>query len=343
MEDIIDGEDENMDIDDQAGKGRKSRRKRATRSTKKPVEAGKSTSVDADKNKTVEAVQKRSDDHEISDSDESENESVGSRDEGDESDIISSDNDSDEDDILGEDQLLEDSDKTAPAINAKVAERTNNRFSSKISKEQLKEKIKTYLRPKNCEKLICPKVNEKFWGKLRKRKRNEDLRLQGIQKSVIKSAISMANITSKIIEDKVFDKPQRREVVEHLLDGVAMAGNACSELSQIRKEKLRPCLKRKYWGLCSESNPTGKYLFGDDIQIALKDIQATEDAFSNYDYAQSNYNGSYNNGSYNNNYYDRQNQHMQSGSKNWRGQKPFKKPYRGGKSQNWQRTPYQRY
>lgn len=45
------------------------------------------------------------------------------------------------------------------AVNEKLAEIINKRFSAPLGEEKLKEKLEQYLRPDNCAKLAVPKVN----------------------------------------------------------------------------------------------------------------------------------------------------------------------------------------
>ena len=81
-------------------------------------------------------------------------------------------------------QTLDETEKTSPIVNEKLASIINQRWLNKLSDEQLKEKQAKYFRPKNCDRLIVPKVNPEIWGKLDRTARGRDLQLSAIQSAL---------------------------------------------------------------------------------------------------------------------------------------------------------------
>ena len=60
------------------------------------------------------------------------------------------------------------------------------------------------------------------------------------------------------------------------IDTVARLGHAAAELSQIRRERLKPSLKAEYHSLCTaEVSPESKLLFGDDLAKQIRDKNET--------------------------------------------------------------------
>ncbi len=58
------------------------------------------------------------------------------------------------------------------------------------------------------------------------------------------------------------------------VDSIAMLAHAHSQLSQLRKEQVKPAIKQEYSAICSlEDQPDSKLLFGNDLAKTLKDAK----------------------------------------------------------------------
>lgn len=55
-------------------------------------------------------------------------------------------------------------------------------------------------------------------------------------------------------------------------DAIALLGHASFELSQIRREEIKPNLHKDYGDLCSANVPVIELLFGDEMQTQLTHI-----------------------------------------------------------------------
>ena len=108
--------------------------------------------------------------------------------------------------MTDDDQLLceiaqdfETDDKVDPKVSNKLAEIVNNRWSSKLEENKVKEKQDKYYRPDNCDKLIAPRVNPEIWGRLNHSVKSSDLRLAGMQKTLVKVASAFVKSTNEIL------------------------------------------------------------------------------------------------------------------------------------------------
>ena len=60
------------------------------------------------------------------------------------------------------------------------------------------------------------------------------------------------------------------------IDALTMIGHAAHELTQRRRESIKPHLLKDYSTLCSSNVPETKFLFGDDLQTELTHIKETK-------------------------------------------------------------------
>ena len=56
------------------------------------------------------------------------------------------------------------------------------------------------------------------------------------------------------------------ELVVMNTDAIALLGHATFELSQLRREDIKPHLHKDYGDLCSANMPVTEHLFGDELQ-----------------------------------------------------------------------------
>ena len=95
-----------------------------------------------------------------------------------------------EDEFLGELSKLYESEGTvSDPINAKLALLVDKMVKTSLSEEKLKEKHEKFNRPENCENLINTRVNPEIWSKIRLNTRSQDLKMQKLETSLLKSMI----------------------------------------------------------------------------------------------------------------------------------------------------------
>ena len=112
-----------------------------------------------------------------------------------------------------------------------------------------------------------------IWNNLSKKVRSADIKLQKVQKSLVKGATAVVSVVNNLITAS--GMPSKNEAVNNLMDGVLLLANANMELNVRRREALRPELHASYRYLCAPSNPISLELFEDDLPKAVKDITDT--------------------------------------------------------------------
>ena len=169
-------------------------------------------------------------------------------------------------------------DDMGQAITEKLATIINKRLSEKLSDQKLKEKRDQYPRPDNCDRLVAPRINPEIWARIENAKQL-DLRASTNQSNLAKAGVVLAKSTDKRLSLYQKDsKPEYRELITLKTDALALLGHASCEMSQRRRETLKPHLNKEYTTLCASHVPVTSLLFGDDLQGQLTNIRATNKA-----------------------------------------------------------------
>lgn len=187
------------------------------------------------------------------------------------------DNEEDEDPLLDEiAQSLTETEKTEPKVSDKLAKIINSRWLNKLNEDQLKEKAEKYLRPINCDQLITPKVNPEIWGRLDRQTRGKDLKLSTLQTTLTKVGNITARITDMLLKARNENsQPDIEGIIRMNTDSIALLGHISFELSQRRRDAIRPTLNKDYQTLCASHVPVTAMLFGDELQTQLNHIRAS--------------------------------------------------------------------
>ena len=165
------------------------------------------------------------------------------------------------------------SEQDGAEINENLAVIVQKLLKEKPEEDKLDEIKKRYLRPKNCKTLAETRVNLAIWNNLSERARTSDIKLQKVQKSLVKGATAVVQVVNDLINTP--DMPPKDQIVNRLMDGVLLMTNANIELNVRRREALKPELHSSYRYLCVPSNPITTELFGDYLPKAVKDITDT--------------------------------------------------------------------
>lgn len=123
---------------------------------------------------------------------------------------------------------------------------------------QLREEAyKSHQTPSNCPLLLVPKVNQTIWDHLTPSTRSRDVKIQKVVKPMVTGLIAMAKTKNPNNDQE---------------DAMALVANACFELNTLRKDLIKPELKKRYVHLCKpEVKPTA-LLFGDDLTKQVRDL-----------------------------------------------------------------------
>jgi hypothetical protein len=177
--------------------------------------------------------------------------------------------------------LLEDDEDVGPEVAEKLANITNKAFSKQLSIEVVRKKKEMHKRPRNCDKIIVPKVNKEIWRQMQKQNftKRRDLRMMNIQSVVSKSACAILSVAQSLLKT---DSVKHADDIRNCLDAIYMLGHANTALSMQRREQLRPVLKSDHAGLCDSNIPITSLLFGDDLSKSLKEVRQLENVGRDY-------------------------------------------------------------
>ena len=182
----------------------------------------------------------------------------------------------DEDPLLDEiSKTLDETEKTSSKIAPKLANIINKRWLNKLTDDHLKEKQNRYFRPENCESIIMPKVNPKIWSKLDRVTRGRDLQLCPLQSALTK----VGHITEETTNTLLTAEPSKLDIdtlVPMNADVIALLGHISFELSQRRRDAIRPHLHREFSTLCASHVPITSFLFGDELQTQINHIRTSK-------------------------------------------------------------------
>ena len=171
---------------------------------------------------------------------------------------------------------LNEDEKTDNPVSEKLTNIANKRWLQKLGDDQLKEKLEKYHRPENCEKLAVTQVNPEIWGKLNRFARAKDLKFSCLQEQVTKVGHIVLKSTEHLLKAKVdSSKLCPGDLARMNTNALALLGHVCFEITQRRRESIKPSLHKDYDMLCSPTVPVTSLLFGDDLQTELTHIRAT--------------------------------------------------------------------
>lgn len=149
---------------------------------------------------------------------------------------------------------------------------TNKAFSKQHAIESVKKKKEVHKRPKNCDKVMVPRVNKEIWRQMMKQgfTKKRDLHLMNIQSAITKSTCAILGVADSLLK---VDGEKHHKEIRNCLDAIYLLGHANTAMSMQRRELLRPVLKSDYAGLCDSSTPVTSLLFGDDLPKSLKEAR----------------------------------------------------------------------
>jgi hypothetical protein len=170
-------------------------------------------------------------------------------------------------------QFFASEEKCGPELSAKLAKIINSSMRSKVSSSKIEEVADKHLRPKNADNLTVPKVNPEIWDRMTSTAQGRDLALQKLQANMTKAVITQAKLMEIIIkgmEDKSTIDPNL--CWDLASDGFQLMAYTFSEMSQRRRDFIRPEVGGQYRRLCGSHNPVTNHLFGDELNKQIKEI-----------------------------------------------------------------------
>ena len=167
-------------------------------------------------------------------------------------------------------QLYNDDDSVSDNVNVKLAENVNLSFRKRLSRDNQTKFSEKFSRPANCANLRVPKVNPEVWEEANSMLRNKDLQLGKVQSLLVKAAIPVIDMAQRCLQ-----KEKKSISVGQCTDALVMMASAVTELTQIRRDSLRPALPSQFRSrLCgSETQPSTDFVFGDELGKKLKEMK----------------------------------------------------------------------
>lgn len=102
------------------------------------------------------------------------------------------DHDDQEDNFLGSlENLMENDDKTGPALSPELAKVINSSFQVRPSEG--KALCDKYYRPENCPNMKVPQINEEIWPSLKKKSQSIDFKVENKNSKITKHNIESFN------------------------------------------------------------------------------------------------------------------------------------------------------
>ena len=174
---------------------------------------------------------------------------------------------------------FEGDEETGPDTNQLLADYIKDCTTRKIKPDRLKDIMKQFPRPGNCSTLTVPLVNNPVWGELNRRLKTNDVKLQSCQAMLSKGLAALIQAQERLEKIEKQTTPSTNEINDvkaRIKSSMALVGNAFHELSQRRKDLLKPVLADRYQKLCSSTTPVTKFLFGDKIAESIKEINEAQ-------------------------------------------------------------------
>ena len=131
-------------------------------------------------------------------------------------------------------------------------------------------------------KAVMAKMNKLVWDVMSSQSRTVDKKLQSICTSVVKAGVCLTktmNLAAKMektLTDKEIDMDiNMTEIINGCHDAMGLMGHSNYQTNMLRRDLLRPELKREYAHLCTHTLPVTQELFGDDVSKTAREIEDT--------------------------------------------------------------------
>ena len=122
-------------------------------------------------------------------------------------------------------------------------------------------------------------VNPQIWGTLSQGTKRDDVHLYNLQETIIKAVFASLQTTSALVSKDL--GTEHTQLLGQSIDSLAMLAHAYAQLTQLRKNQIRPALRPEYSAICSlEESRESLFLFGDDLPKVLKEAKESSNISS---------------------------------------------------------------
>lgn len=183
-------------------------------------------------------------------------------------------------------EQIEGDHKKGPAIDSKLAGIIKGIWTKSLEEDNLKNKFEQYQTPANCESLQTKKCNTEIWSyKLDNNHRSNDLKIQKIQNSVLKSTLAVTALTDSILKlhrnKELSSKELRKElgnIIPMSMDALHFNAHSMHLGDQLRRHRITQLLDVEIRGIGKNVDETSDMLFGNDLPKRLTEIKNNQKA-----------------------------------------------------------------
>ena len=144
-------------------------------------------------------------------------------------------------------QALKSKPKKSPPIDAKIASLVDDILTEDLSVDMAREKGEKYPPPENCKHLQAITINEEIWDLMSRKNKLIDLAFQKVQEPLVEDLLALAILSDCLEKDVQSSKTTNtREVLNQVMDAIAILGNANWRLNMKRREIIKPELNSPY-------------------------------------------------------------------------------------------------
>ena len=167
---------------------------------------------------------------------------------------------------------LDEDEATGGKIEAELAQIAEKRWGKSLAPAKIKALADKYKCPENCPSIRGTKVNTEIWTQLNSHKRSGDLALSNMQQTIRKVINANLQVTNLVLESPT-GKPNKK-IFEPQIESLAMLSHVHNQITQFRREQLKPALRAEYNTICSADIPAkSEYFFGDDLAKTPRDAK----------------------------------------------------------------------
>ena len=160
-----------------------------------------------------------------------------------------------------------------------LAKEINEVWSKILRPEKLKIRLDKHLKPENCEQLSPTLVNMEIFSNISAHIRSQGVKLQKLQKFLLKSAYPIVKILDNILTNNSSNNKSDHMLINKIKglasDVLAVLSQSSQELLQQRPEAVTKNVSREYETLKHNVPLDSKQLFTDDLNNRIKLLQAS--------------------------------------------------------------------
>ena len=167
-------------------------------------------------------------------------------------------------------------------ISDKLASIVNGLWANKLSDDKLKDKIRKYPSPSNCNYMKVPKCNREIWSGscMNSDARSTDIALQKAPSQVLRASVATIKVCDQLTTSKSKEKKDIpfKEMLVASIDSIAILGQAVQGIIQLRRDLIKPKLPFRLQKLAATVEQGAAELFSNDLNKRIRTIDETSKA-----------------------------------------------------------------